>query len=169
MLPSPQFFGGAFVSRAEPKDLDAICEIEQRCFLGPAAYSGDFLRGLVLADNTDCLVLRFRAKIAGFAILVITKGSPRALIETIDVDPAFRGRGFARRLLVEIERCARMRNIREIELEVACNNSAALHLYQSAGFAVRAKLVRYYRFLHHGTHDAFRMIKVLLPEARHRS
>ncbi len=165
-MPRARFFETASISRAEQKDLDAICEIEHRCFLGPAAYSEDVLRGLVLADNTDCLVVRSRGRIAGFAIMVFSKESPRADIETIDVDPAFRGKGFARQLLNEIEHSARIRKIHEIELEVACNNSAALRLYQSAGFVVQARLVRYYRFLHHGTHDAFRMIKVLSPDAR---
>lgn len=163
------FFEVAAISRAEPRDLDAICEIEHRCFLGPTAYSEDVLRGLLLSDNADCLVLRHRGKIAAFAILVCSSEALRADIETIDVDPAFRGRGFARQLLVAVEQCAELRKMREIELEVACSNSAAFRLYQSAGFTVRARLVRYYRFLHHGTHDAYRMIKVLSPDARCRS
>jgi ribosomal protein S18 acetylase RimI-like enzyme len=48
-----------------------------------------------------------------------------------------------------------------IQLEVACGNTAAQRLYHSAGYVIRARLVRYYRYLHHGTHDAFRMLKTL--------
>lgn len=54
-------------------------------------------------------------------------------LETIAVDPAWRGQGVGRLLLQEAMQAARADRATSFRLEVRRNNQAALHLYRSAG------------------------------------
>ena len=53
------------------------------------------------------------------------------------------------------------KNIKKIRLEVSMGNIPALNLYKKSGFRIKSILKNYYFNEHHGTHDAFRMIKDL--------
>ncbi len=61
-------------------------------------------------------------------------GDPRAWISNVTVDPAYRGRGLGRAMLVSGLRFLRSRGARSITLGVDAGNSAPVQLYLSAGF-----------------------------------
>ena len=81
-------------------------------------------------------------------------------IETLNVDPKFRGKGIALNLLKAAEwDIKKYDNVRKIRLEVSTGNSHAISLYERAGFRKTEILKQYYKFSHCGSSDAYRMIK----------
>ena len=82
-------------------------------------------------------------------------------METISVDPTYRGLGIGRKLLQAAEEDMFPRDIERVRLEVSVGNKAAIRLYERAGFQIVALLPHFYHYLHHGSYDAFRMAKVL--------
>ncbi|MFI7608984.1 GNAT family N-acetyltransferase [Micromonospora sp. NPDC049366] len=66
-------------------------------------------------------------------------GSGRAWIHNIEVDPAHRGRGHARRMIQLIEAELAARGVTELGLNVFGTNTVAIGLYESLGFRVTAQ------------------------------
>lgn len=88
-----------------------------------------------------------------------------AEILTIAVTSAARGTGIGRRLLDENIASLVRQNIKQLFLEVEEGNSAAIALYQSAGFARIGTRKGYYRTADGQSRDAVTMRKDLSREA----
>lgn len=142
-------------------DLDAISEIEQKCFPGPIAYSKRQLAYLLLRANSASFVESCGSVIRGFVIVTYRRGSLTGHIETIDVDPTYTKLGIGLRLLTFAEEDMRKRGKRWSQLEVSEGNKVALKLYKKAGYTLKERVKRYYRYEHRGTRDAMRMVKAL--------
>jgi ribosomal protein S18 acetylase RimI-like enzyme len=83
---------------------------------------------------------------AGFAIVewtAVPKGTI-AYIQTIEVHPASRRRGIAAELLKHAEDSARTAGAVAIWLHVDVENSAAIQLYRSRGYAQKGREEHYY-------------------------
>jgi len=76
---------------------------------------------------------------------------PEAHIMNIAVDPSFRGRGAGKKLLSAILKSAKKLGLGEITLEAAADNTAAIALYEKAGFKREGVRPRYY----HDKKDAY--------------
>ncbi len=111
--------------------------------------------------KSSCLVETSNQTIRGFIIILFRDGSSVAAIETLDVDPIFRGKGIGQRLLNAAEDEMFANGIKNIRLEVSTNNLSALRLYEKVGYRKVAFLPSYYSNRHYGTRDAFRMVKTL--------
>jgi ribosomal-protein-alanine N-acetyltransferase len=146
---------------ANVDEIDAIFEIEQKCFPGKVGYSKRQLEHLILNANSDCLVEKQDGVIRAFLIVTYRQGSLTCDIETIDVDPAFKNRGIGLKLLKAAEIDMRRRGMRWSQLEVSEGNEAALKLYKNAGYTFKERIEGYYKFEHNGTHNAIRMVKAL--------
>ena len=146
---------------AEASEIDAIVEIEQKCFPGKLAYSKHQLSDLVLNADSDCLVEKQNGVIRAFLIVTYNQKSLTCSIETIDVDPAFKNRGIGLKLLKAAEIAMKGRGMRWCQLEVSEGNEAALTVYKNAGYTFEERLEGYYRFEHNGTRNAIRMVKAL--------
>ena len=146
---------------ANANEIDAIFEIEQKCFPGKVGYSKRQLEYLILNANSDCLVEKQDGVIRAFLIVTYRQGSFTCNIETIDVDPAFKNRGIGLKLLKAAEMDMRRRGMRWSQLEVSEGNEAALKLYKNAGYTFKERIEGYYKFEHNGTHNAIRMVKAL--------
>ena len=146
---------------AEADDIDAIFEIEQKCFPGQTSYSKRQLRYLVLNANSISLVARDKETIKAFIIVTFREGNVSCNIETIDVDPAFKNKGLGLKLLMAAEKEMKERGMRSCQLEVSEGNKSALNLYRKAGYIFKERLEGYYRFEHNGTRNALRMMKIL--------
>ena len=142
-------------------DLDAISEIEQKCFSGPIAYSKRQLAYLILHANSSSFVESFRGVIRGFVIVTYRQRSLTSHIETIDVDPTYTKLGIGLRLLTYAEEDMRKRGKRWSQLEVSENNRVAFNLYKKAGYTLKERVKGYYKYEHGGTRDAIRMVKAL--------
>lgn len=149
------------IRRATPADLPAIIALEQACFPGPLAYSRRQLRYLLTRAHSTVLVETTDTTLRGFVIILYRHGSRTAGIETINVDPTCQRRGIARQLLTAAETEMRAHGVRRIRLEVSTQNAPALALYYQEGYRKTELLPNYYIFSHHGSRDAFRMVKDL--------
>jgi ribosomal-protein-alanine N-acetyltransferase len=146
---------------ANANEIDAIFEIEQKCFPGKVGYSKSQLEHLILNANSDCLVEKQDGVIRAFLIVTYRQGSFTCNIETIDVDPTFKNRGIGLKLLKAAEIDMKRRGMRWSQLEVSEGNEAALKLYKNAGYTFKERIEGYYKFEHNGTHNAIRMVKAL--------
>jgi len=142
-------------------DLPEIINLEKKSFEKEIAYHSKQLKYLITRANSHCLIETHKDEIRGFLIVLFKKGTGVAGIETISVDPAHRGKGIARRLLVSAEEEMPPKGIRKIRLEVSMGNTPAVTLYQKSGYRIASILKNYYYFNHHGTQDAYRMVKEL--------
>jgi ribosomal-protein-alanine N-acetyltransferase len=146
---------------ANSNDLEAIVEIEQKCFPEPIAYSKQQLTYLILRANSATFVESCGGVIRGFVIVTYCRVSLTGHIETIDVDPAYTNLCIGLRLLTVAEEDMRKRGKRWSQLEVSEGNKIALKLYTKAGYTLKEKIKQYYRYEHGGTRDAMRMVKAL--------
>jgi ribosomal protein S18 acetylase RimI-like enzyme len=149
------------ISRATADHIQALFEIEQRCFPGTTSYSKQQLKHLTLHANSTCLVERQGSVIRAFLIVTYREGSLTGHIETIDVDPTFQNQGIGLKLLKAAETDMRQRGMHWSQLELAEGNKAALELYEKAGYKFKEKIEGYYKYEHNGSRNAIRMVKAL--------
>jgi len=150
---------GIYIANSD--EIDAIVEIEKKCFPRKVAYSKRHLEYLILNANSDCLIEKEDGVIRAFLIVTYRQRSLTCNIETIDVDPSFKNRGIGLKLLKAAEVEMKRRGMRWSQLEVSEGNEVALKVYKSAGYKFKERLEGYYKFEHNGTRNAIRMIKEL--------
>ena len=80
----------------------------------------------------------------GYALVHRRHGSKISHLASIAVAPDCSGHGVGQKLLSRAERDALAHGAAFVRLEVRSDNSVARHLYESAGYAVRAVLEDYY-------------------------
>jgi len=151
----------SIIRPASGNDLDAISEIEQKCFQEPIAYSKRQLAYLLLRANSASFIESCGGAIRGFVIVTYRRGSLTGHIETIDVDPTYTKLGIGLRLLTFAEENMRKQGKHWSQLEVSEGNKVALKLYKKAGYTLKERVKQYYRYEHGGTRDAMRMVKAL--------
>ena len=124
--------------------LDECWRLDQRCFVDGEAYSRETFEYLLTAPES----ISFRAAtpsgyMAGFVIGLI-EPDHTGHITTVGVSPDHRRRHLAKRLMAEVEKGFRQRNVRLVRLEVRSLNIPAQKLYQRLGYAVTQRLPKYY-------------------------
>jgi [ribosomal protein S18]-alanine N-acetyltransferase len=129
------------------RELDRIVEIERASF-GRDAWPEETFIDYWLKSPQLFLVARQSRKIAAYSIARTNWRG--AELESIAVDPRYRGRGAARALLDAT--IARLGS-RTLRLMVSTSNDAALRFYREYGF-VRVRLVKRY---YGAGRDAWRM------------
>lgn len=124
-------------------------DLEQLCALESAAFTGDRLSRARLqhwlgADNGTLLAAEQGGVVLGYGLVIFRRNSRGGRVYSIAVDPAARGRGVARALMTAMEDDARARGCREMRLEVASRNAAAISLYQQCGYVECRRSPGYY-------------------------
>ena len=125
-----------------PEDFEELYTIDQACYPPGIAYSKRTLRLFLRLPGAECLVAEADGRIAGF-ILAEHEGESAHLI-TIDVLAAERRRGVGTALLHAIERTLAARGVRQVELETATDNHAAIAFWQKHGYRTVGVLRNYY-------------------------
>jgi ribosomal-protein-alanine N-acetyltransferase len=125
-----------------PSRLDEIVELERRCFSDPwtrnmfwmemAVGGGTYARGALLDD-----------RLVGYLFAVLVEDE--AHLGNLAVDPGYRRRGIAQRLLEDLVAAARRRGGRRVTLEVRASNAEARKFYAGNGFIDVAMRKSYYR------------------------
>jgi ribosomal protein S18 acetylase RimI-like enzyme len=146
---------------AKPNHIDAIFEIEKKCFPDVIGYSKHELTYLILRPKNICLIETQDEVIRAFLIINYRNASLIGRIITIDVEPTFQKQGIGLRLLETAETDMRKRGIRWSQLEVSEANKAAIALYTKAGYSFKEKIEKYYNLKQHGSFDVIRLIKVV--------
>lgn len=130
--PTPSSFS---LRPATADDLPLILEIERRVHVAPWGeenfrfeLSKPYSRFLLLTDDeTD-------SKIVGYIIYWVLFDECQIL--NVVVDPPFRGKGFAKRMMRQAAQEALQRDIKKVSLEVRKSNTSAIQLYQGLHFVI---------------------------------
>ena len=115
-------------------DLDAVLAIEEASFNNPTTrqwYESELQR----PEVCFVFVIRTRqSRVAGFC--AFWRVVDQIHINNLAIDPAWRRRGLGRRLLAAVLAEAEAMRAPHVTLEVRRSNSAALALYEGAGFKI---------------------------------
>ncbi len=136
-------------------DFDTLYAIDKACYPSGIAYSKQTLRWFLRLPGAECVVAELEGKIAGF-ILAQHEG-PNAHLITIDVLADARRRGIGTALLDILEHSLSSRGARQVELETATDNHAAIAFWHKHGYRTVGVLKDYYL----GGLDAYSMNKSL--------
>src|SRR6266404_5162634 len=125
-------------------NLDDCWRLDQRCFVDGEAYSRETFEYLLTApESVSYRVATANGAMVGFVIGLV-EPDHTGHITTVGVAPDHRRRRLAKRLMAEVEKGFRQRNVRLVRLEVRSLNIAAQKLYESLGYAVTQRLPKYY-------------------------
>jgi ribosomal-protein-alanine N-acetyltransferase len=137
----------------EPADLDEVLEIEQASF--PKPWTRAMFEGELVNPVSFSYTLKVRPEgkeeIGAYAVLWIVHGEAHIL--NIAVNPKYRGKGIASRLLGLMLELMKRNLVYEVFLEVRVSNEAARNLYQRFGFRESFVRKKYY-----GDEDAIVMV-----------
>ena len=125
-------------------DLPQIMQLEHECF-GKDSWQEQTMRFELLAPHTHYLVVVEGEKLIGYAGLSKIPASDQGDIQTIAVDPQFRGRKIGLQLMHQLLAEAQRRMAKEIFLEVRADNPVARSLYEKLGFQEIDVRPRYYQ------------------------
>jgi ribosomal protein S18 acetylase RimI-like enzyme len=130
----------------QPADFAALYAVEEICFQPPFRFSRAYMRQLIRSPHSATWIAEESDQLAGFAIIEWSTETdlPVAYIQTIEVAPRFRRHGIAGELLRRIEASAIAAGAGNIWLHVDAENSAAIHLYESHGYAGQGREEHYY-------------------------
>jgi ribosomal protein S18 acetylase RimI-like enzyme len=135
-------------------DFDALYALDQICYPRGIAYSKRTLHDYLAISGAICIVsAREDHRIAGFTIA--ESAPPEAHIITLDVDPAARRQQIGSQLYRAIEAQLAARGVREIMLETATDNTAAVAFWTRHGYLSAGVIRNYYL----RNVDAYYMIK----------
>ena len=120
------------IRRLTADDVGAVAAIQQASPEAAQWNPADYL-------SYDCLVAICNGTIAGFLVARALAGDEHEILN-VAVEPRFRRRGIARRLISELQVPYRG----QVFLEVRASNTAAQNLYKSLGFQEVAVRHAYY-------------------------
>jgi ribosomal protein S18 acetylase RimI-like enzyme len=148
--------------RYKPEDFAAIYAIEEACFQPPLRFSRAYMRQIIRGDSSATWIAEQDGQMAGFAIVewLQDDGATVAYVQTIEVAADERRRGIAVALLLHAEASARAAGAHAVWLHVDAENSAAIRLYESRGYAKQGREEHYYA----RHRAAFIYAKVLVPD-----
>jgi [ribosomal protein S18]-alanine N-acetyltransferase len=148
---------GLAVRAMREDDIDVVMAIEQRAY--PFPWTHGIFRDCLRAGYSMWLA-ECEGAIVGYGVLSIA--AQEAHILNICIDPDAQGRGYGRKLLRVLMRCARAYRAERVFLEVRPSNPRAIALYNEEGFNEIGRRPRYYP-AHNGREDAIVMAMELLP------
>lgn len=123
-----------------PADLDALAQLHAVCF-PEAPWSRDALALLLGQPESIAFLAEREAGLVGFVLL--RRAADEAEVLSLGVAPAERRRGLASRLLARGLAWLGP-DVRQLFLEVAAGNVAALALYRRLGFRDVGRRAKYY-------------------------
>jgi ribosomal-protein-alanine N-acetyltransferase len=141
------------IRRMTPADLRAVSLLDKLSFNQP--WPPNAFEIELENPGARCWVAEVDDLVVG--ALVLWRVLDEAELATLAVRPDFRRRGIARVLLQTALDSAYAEGARICQLEVRAGNEAAQKLYESFGFAVVGRRLRYYR---DNGEDALLMTKV---------
>ena len=124
-----------------PDDVPAVAAIERISFSTP--WSENSFYSEVYGKYSIARVAVLNERIVGYVIarLILDEGH----LFDLAVRPEFRMRGIARMLMEDVMRGLQINRCKAFFLEVRASNSAALKLYEEAGFRVIGTRKNYYK------------------------
>jgi len=116
-----------------PADLEAMYALDLRCFEPPFRFSRRAMRDAAESPGALTLLAEAEGQLAGFCLAHMQEHV--GYVVTLDVAPEWRRRGLARRLMAGMEEKALEVGGEAMALHVFTGNTAAIRLYETAGYA----------------------------------
>lgn len=142
-------------------DLDALVELENRCFELDRLSRRNF-RYMLTKARAATLVEDRQGVLCGYVLVLFHAGTSLARMYSIAVDSNCRGEGVASALIKGAEAAALERDCVYMRLEVRPDNAGAIALYQKHGYRQFDVVDDYYE--DHA--EAYRFEKLLVPHLR---
>ena len=139
----------------EPRDVEAIADLDHVCFKDGIAYSETTFYHLLSHPHSLNFLFEKNRTLVGFIIAVWEGGTGE--IVTIDIDPRFRCTGKATELYHLTEVRLKEKGISTLFLHAAVENQPALRFYKKEGF----RLLDMHRDYYLPGENAFHMVKHL--------
>jgi ribosomal protein S18 acetylase RimI-like enzyme len=143
------------------EDLDALLELEHRCFLHDRLSRRSF-RHFLTTDTASCLVAEQSGRLSGYVLVLFHGRTALARLYSMAVAPERQGQGLGRELLRAAEAAALDGGAALMRLEVNPGNAAAVALYRSVGYAD----IGIYHAYYEDDSDALRMEHALVPRVQ---
>jgi len=140
-------------------DLDALVEVENRCFDSDRLSRRNF-RYLLTKGNAETVIDEEGGVIRGYAMLLFNTGTSLARMYSLAVDPAQQRKGIASALLRASEDSARAHDAVTLRLEIRKDNAASIGLFKRHGYREFGIYTDYYE----DHMDAVRFEKSLVQE-----
>jgi [ribosomal protein S18]-alanine N-acetyltransferase len=141
-------------------DIPMVVSIERSAYQFP--WSEGIFRDCLRVGYV-CRVVDAGGDMGGYGIMSV--GAGEAHILNVCIREEYRGRSYARKMLLFLMDRARAAGMREAFLEVRPSNTAAARLYHSMGFEQVGVRRGYYQATV-GREDAAVLRRILLPEAK---
>jgi [ribosomal protein S18]-alanine N-acetyltransferase len=144
---------------SDSEDWRAMHALDVLCFAPPFRFTRSAMRRFAETPGAITLLAESDAQLAGFCIAhieTLRREAPQlqsqpietrqteartGYVVTLDVAPAWRRKGLARRLMHQLETRAHAAGAESIALHVFSGNTAALQLYEALGYQ-RAEIAR---------------------------
>ena len=143
--------------QAHASDLDALVQLENRCFTEDRISRRSFRRFLEMPRDR-LVVAELNGELVGYCLVLMNAATRLARIYSIAVSPVARGRGVGERLVREAEKEAVEADRIIMRLEVREDNIGAISLYRRLGYRQFGTYRDYYE--DHG--DALRFERRIL-------
>ncbi len=151
-------FGGISLGRFRDGDEQQLADIQNRSFEGSWGFCPNtadeigFYLAMTMTHMQDVLVLRDGDEVVGYLWPQILErsgeeGGAHGWIHMVGVRPDYRGRRLGKRLVEVGLRGFSERGVESVELTVDAENTQAVTLYESLGFATKATKIWYERQL----------------------
>lgn len=157
----PATVAAAPIEALRQGDVSVVAALHARCFDEP--WQPELIGRIARAPGGFGLLWRHQGEAQGF-VLCRTNGA-RGEVLSLGVAPPARKRGIARALMDAAIETARRQGLRDLYLEVAQDNTAALCLYRDLGFAQVGRRVGYYVRPEEKTVDALTLRRQIVPAA----
>ncbi|MBB6055968.1 GNAT family N-acetyltransferase [Tolumonas osonensis] len=131
-------------------DLPALLHLERYCFNPFLGFGRRRWRYLITGSACTTLLLFHQETLVAYLCLLPHQGWQGLEIRALAVHWSFRQKGLGRWLIQLSQALSRQWHMRALYLSVDCENTAALSLYQQAGFQTSAELADYYGPDRHG-------------------
>jgi ribosomal protein S18 acetylase RimI-like enzyme len=139
----------------QPSDFETLYRMDQVCFPKGIAYGRFELKIYLCSEGSHCLLAEVAGKVAGF--ILTEQSAEEGHVITLDVLEAYRRQAIGSLLLATAEQETASRGGKQMYLETATTNKAAIAFWKKHGYREVAKIGNYYgRGL-----DAFQMRKQL--------
>ena len=125
---------------ANQNDLEAIGELERKCFISP--FPPTVLYEDICVSKHPYMVAELDGRVIGYGGMYVI--IDEAYILNICIHPDFRGNGYGKELMRAMVSKASELGALSMTLEVRVSNAVALELYKDMGFSIEAVRPKYY-------------------------
>jgi ribosomal-protein-alanine N-acetyltransferase len=143
---------------AGPQEAETLAEVHRAAF-GEKGWSAADIEKMLAVEGTEALLARCDGTNACGMIITRMMWEDGEIL-TLGVRPEFRRLGIGGRLFASAVNGMVMQGVNRVFLEVAETNTAAIRLYEAAGFEVMGRRPNYYLEEDGARVDALMMVRV---------